>query len=635
MLRYQNNAFRVLGLSSEASIKEIMQRVNEIKVKRSLSLDIAYDFDFSWIGEIDRSEHNVINSLQRLENPVSRLKEEMFWFWNDTDIDREAIDHLIKGDRQAAHVLWKRFTASDHPDETTISAFVNQMVLSHSSVIGKELTIRYNGQGDHVSGDCKYCLKCKSEFNREYDFCIHCGGKLILKEKEAGTNMLLSDRHWTNWRFAFNRISLIASEDLFWEKIYEKAERINDPRLSSAKVDEIRDSFLCDMVNPNFRFIAQSLFNKDYERTKKHAGLLNGSSLECEILRKGFNETLSFQVTLIKRHCNNAKKEVSEFKRNNIKPTQDIVSIYSRLEQNVTDSVKEGNIVDFNCLSDYGLARDGLANDVKNMAIILNNLLIGDKTIIGQNREWGFNKAHEMIKKAYEYACSQYTKEKFAKDEEVIKSNMAMEGIEAIYNGTTSTSQSSVNEKENTMTKKPSSQNDYRQQNNQNYSKATPSNLVWKSGWFWAFIIFCLVVFNWPKDTSKQRSTSSITPTPYSTPKSNEPTTYQLKSQIEELDGTIRDKEVKLQEVQERLDSKNKAIEALKSKIEGLESSYNTAWYGKEQLADDYNQSVDSHNVILEAYQKDYLIYQGLYEQYEQELTKRNNLVAEYNKRIR
>ena len=83
MYRYQNNAFRIIGLTSDVSIKEITQRVNEIKVKKSLDIDVSYEFDFSRMGQIDRSEQNVINALQRLENPITRLKEEIFWFWID------------------------------------------------------------------------------------------------------------------------------------------------------------------------------------------------------------------------------------------------------------------------------------------------------------------------------------------------------------------------------------------------------------------------------------------------------------------------------------------------------------------------------------------------------------------------
>ncbi len=613
MLRYQNNAFRVLGLSSAASIQDIMQRVNEIKIKKSLGLHINYDFDFSWMGEIDRSEENVISSLQRLENPVNRLKEEIFWPWNDTDTDREAINYLIKGDRQSAHVLWKKLTISDHPDKNTTSAFLNQMVLSHSSVIGKELTIKYNDSG--AGGDCKYCSKCKIVLGKELNYCIHCGSKLTLKGKETVINTVLSDSHWTNWRFAYHRISLIAAEDLFWKRIHEKAERINDPRLSSSRVDEMKEHFLCDIVNPNLRFIAQALFNKDYERTKRHASLLNGSSISYDVLRKGFNETLSSQVSLIKRHCETSHKEIAVFEKLPKKPIKQLIKIYAQLETKVDEPIKQGNLVDFNCISDFGLTRDSLAGVVKNMAIILNNLLIADKTIIGETRTSAFDKAHEMIKKANEYASTQYVKQRFAKDEEVIKNNIEMERLANNYYQHSSSTQTTTS----TTTKQKAPQ-------------ISRPSFNWKPiGWI-VFIVVMVIVANLPND-SKNKSVSTTT----STSSTANPSTsvYQLKTQIEALEESIKNKESALKQLQSNLDSKSGTIDVLKSRIEDLENRYNKAGYGKEQIANEYNQAVNSHNEILETYQKDYISYQNLYKGYEEELKRRNNLVAEYNSRIR
>jgi hypothetical protein len=90
MFRYQNNAFRILGLEPNVSMKEITKRVNEIKVKISLGINVEYDYDFHFMGPLNRDEQNIINALQRLENPVLRLKEEIFWFWFETDSDIEA-----------------------------------------------------------------------------------------------------------------------------------------------------------------------------------------------------------------------------------------------------------------------------------------------------------------------------------------------------------------------------------------------------------------------------------------------------------------------------------------------------------------------------------------------------------------
>ena len=101
-------------------------------------MDVAYEYDFPWMGPIDRSEQNVINALQQLENPITRLMEEIFWFWFDTDCDKRAINYLIQNNRQAAHNTWKTLLTSNTFDEKSISAYMNQTILAHSSVIGLE-----------------------------------------------------------------------------------------------------------------------------------------------------------------------------------------------------------------------------------------------------------------------------------------------------------------------------------------------------------------------------------------------------------------------------------------------------------------------------------------------------------------
>src|SRR3989338_3830874 len=106
--RYRNNAFRVLGLMPDASMQKILGRANEIKVKKSLGIDVTFDYDFPWMGVLDRSDENVMHALQRLENPILKLKEEMFWFWINGDDDRQALTYLGQNKKQAAHDIWGR-----------------------------------------------------------------------------------------------------------------------------------------------------------------------------------------------------------------------------------------------------------------------------------------------------------------------------------------------------------------------------------------------------------------------------------------------------------------------------------------------------------------------------------------------
>ncbi len=621
MYRYQNSAFRVMGLPADSSLKEITQRVNEIRVKVSLGINVSYEFDFDWMGKVDRSEQNVINALQRLENPISRWKEEIFWFWIDTEVDKNAVDSLTRGDRQSAHKLWKSVIESNIPEDKKVSALVNQMILSHSSVIGREIDLRYK-EDVYTKG---VCPKCNMQFGHGYRFCVECGNKLSeviventpVKKRSIG----LSETHWQNWKFAINRISMISENEYFWERAKEKAVKINDPRLSDNRVKETRDSFLSDIASPNFRFLSQSLVSKDYERTKQHAALLNGSSFSDEYLRKGFNEILSSHITLIDRHCKNSAKEITEFKQSEQKTIDAVVDIYSTLEKNISGTVEEGNLVDFNCISDYGLARDKLAGNVKNMAIVLNNFIVDDIKLPPKNRIWGYQKAHEMVRKAIEYAASQYTKQKFVKDEELVKKNMEVERSKK--NSYEQTNNSTANSKIYKSSTQPS-------------TKQT-SNTNWKPIVGWILVIgFIVVVSHLSENSSNKTGSSSRRHSSYRSQSSSSGAgLYQLKTKIESLAVTIKQEQSRLLSSEEAVKSSSNKLKDLESEINSLKARIDTTGSGGDSLIDEYNQKVNTYNDMLASHNSLYSEYKTLYDSYKQDVSTHDALVESYNNKIR
>ena len=100
MYRYKNNAFRVLGLMPDASFSDIMRRVNEIKVRYSVGMDVSFPWDFTWMGAIERNEENITDALQRLEDPKLRLQEELSWFWFISSTDKQAFELLKERKRK-------------------------------------------------------------------------------------------------------------------------------------------------------------------------------------------------------------------------------------------------------------------------------------------------------------------------------------------------------------------------------------------------------------------------------------------------------------------------------------------------------------------------------------------------------
>jgi len=583
MLRYQNNAFRILGLQPNVSMHEIMKRVNEIKVKISLGMEIVYEYDFPWMGKLDRNEHSVINALQRLENPISRLKEEIFWFWFETDCDTRAINYLTQNDREGAHNAWNALITEENPTKKSMSAFMNQIILAHSSVIGEENNVRYKDE--------------------------------TKKTKEK--NITLNERHWKNWKVVINRFTLLASNELFREMVKNKAERIDDPRLSTIKVDGICDNFLQDIVEPNFAFMSHALISKDYQRVKEHSSLLgedwipNDSSFPSEVLRKGFNRVLSSQTDLLNRHAQNAAKELNRVEKGEKDADKAIIDIYSKLIGNVADIIYEGSLVDPNSISDFALAKNEIAKVIRSCAIALNNILVADTNLPQEEKENETYQAYEMIRKALEYATTTYARQKYEKDEELLKNNLSI--VRA----------------------------------NIKYRKQISSKAKWKTIFaflFWgAIIIFFIIIPNLPDNSSSNKPIAS-TPSynsskpPTSTPSYNNNKTYnsqndlsKLKIKIENLAGDIEKKERRIFEIETWFKSEEDELEALESEIKRLDLQIENTVVGKDKLIDEYNQKVEQYNDIFNTYENIYLEYEKLFEEYEKDIITHDSLVEAYN----
>jgi len=607
MLRYQNNAFRILGLNPNVSMKEIMQRVNEFKVKKSLDMNVAYEYDFPWMGPLDRSEQNIRNALQRLENPVSRLREEIFWFWFVTDCDKKAINYLKKNDHQAAHKTWSALRTSENPTKESMSAFINQIILAHSSVIGKENNVRHKDE--------------------------------TKKTKEK--NITLDERHWENWKVVINRFTLLASNEMFWEMVKNKAEKIDDPRLSSFKVDEIRNNFLQDIAEPNFAFMSDALISKDYERVKQHSSLLkedwipNELPLPSEVLRKGFNRILASHTDLLNRHAQNAAKELKRVEKGDVGADKVIIDIYCKLIDNVTDIIYEGSLVDPNSISDFALANNEIAKVIRNCAVKLYNILAEDTNLPQEekeNRVYKVNQAYEMLRKALEYASTIYTKQQYEKDEELLKNILETERG-----------------------------NYYTQKLNKQPSKRSNWGRIFNFLFWGAIILFFIIIPNLPDNSSSNKTTISTPPyssnktststsSPTNTVTWNPPTSTslsssneayiksqndlsQLKIRIDNLAETIKKKETKILELEATLKAEGNKIEVLESELKKLDLRIEgtTAGVGKNIMIEEYNQKIEQHDTLVNSYNKVYSEYEKLYDEYEKDIITHDSLVESYN----
>ena len=100
------NAYRVLGLGATASRSDIHAAGGSIKRTLKLGVQKGTDWDFPWLGPVERSEGLVQHSSGQLADVGRRLTERLFWFGPPgLDPAKAASDHPLTDHDRALHAL--------------------------------------------------------------------------------------------------------------------------------------------------------------------------------------------------------------------------------------------------------------------------------------------------------------------------------------------------------------------------------------------------------------------------------------------------------------------------------------------------------------------------------------------------
>lgn len=92
-----NNPYRVLGLQSTASARDIIKRVSDLETFAELGKIKSFPMDFPMLGNLDRSLDAVKDAERKIEHPEGRLFHSFFWFRSGDSVDDLALDCLATG----------------------------------------------------------------------------------------------------------------------------------------------------------------------------------------------------------------------------------------------------------------------------------------------------------------------------------------------------------------------------------------------------------------------------------------------------------------------------------------------------------------------------------------------------------
>lgn len=146
----EKNPYRVLGVFSNASLKEIT--ANKTKLARYASVGKSVSFEADMDGVLPavlRTEELVGKAFDDLSLPLDKLKHAFFWFAKGDSIDEIALGHINEGNIEKAVELFDK--------KETWSSLLNRGVLAfiqeeESLAIQKMVKVVHNIGGDYRCG---------------------------------------------------------------------------------------------------------------------------------------------------------------------------------------------------------------------------------------------------------------------------------------------------------------------------------------------------------------------------------------------------------------------------------------------------------------------------------------------------
>jgi len=224
MTFYQENAYRVLGISANSSRTAARDSQQSLRTRFKVGGLIAVDDPLSFLNTVERSESSIRNAFNRLENPQSRLRERLFWFVNSTPADGKAIAQLTAKNLKGAVKTWHSTKG--------IESFANLARFYHA-------------------------------------FCI-------TKDPDA------QKPQW--WKAALGKWCATLGSDDFWEQFIDaEIESGFEPLATVSDIQALREESWEIVFKPSSVFLQQAITEGKYDVARRHLDLIRNTGFPLRI----------------------------------------------------------------------------------------------------------------------------------------------------------------------------------------------------------------------------------------------------------------------------------------------------------------------------------------------------------------
>ena len=90
----QKNPFRIIGLLSNTTARDLQSRKGLITRYLSIGRQLESDYDFSFLTDVLRTENVVSQAFSKIEMNQDKINQSLFWFVKANSFDETALDYL-------------------------------------------------------------------------------------------------------------------------------------------------------------------------------------------------------------------------------------------------------------------------------------------------------------------------------------------------------------------------------------------------------------------------------------------------------------------------------------------------------------------------------------------------------------
>ena len=359
---YRRNLFRVLGLPVNASPKDVQQQQNRRKIQEKLGIAASAHHGGPLVLEPPPTEEDIRAAMERLNRPVDRLLDELFWFWptNGSVAGDPALKAVEQGNVDKAAKLWTEQAELGGQREI---ATHNLAVLDHL-----------------VALDYEARLASQS---------------LDTKEQEPLADL---------WLRVFVRWGEVLDGEEFWSVVKNRVRDLDDAQLTTGCVRRVRGTLPTALLLINAKIAYSAAERSDSELARQHYQLLQLADFRCGLADEAIRESLKPIRNRIKTATDNAKGRWTRTPHHG-----------NRFAQELHEQAKSVLAIVVAILPENDLTRAGL-HDLVAETMREGLVDFGNKT-----NDW--QECDRILKLAEELAIGQAVKTKLSNDRAIVQQN--------------------------------------------------------------------------------------------------------------------------------------------------------------------------------------------------------------------